>query len=60
MVYDIILGIVGVASVLGAVLVYKDGYYIDSNGTIRDVFPPWKLVAFMWAVSAVTMIGILL
>ena len=60
MVYDIILGIVGVASVLGAIVVYRNAYYIDSNGTVRDIFPFWKLVVFSYAVSAVALIGILL
>lgn len=60
MVYDIILGIVGVSAVLGAALVYKCGYYVDSNGTVRDIFPFWKLMVFSYAISVVTMIGILL
>ena len=60
MVYDIILGIVGVASVLGAVVVYGNAYYIDSNGTVRNIFPLWKVVLFACAISVVTFTGILL
>lgn len=60
MVYDIILALVGALSIELVFWIYRDWYWIDRNGTVRDVLPFWKAVLFACAILVVTIIGILL